>query len=229
LSASSIALELLMKDQIMPFVFRNLVSALLALLTTTALLNVTDDLLWNTLLSSFNFDPTAVSLIRFYLSDRLKCVSVGDELSSLVPVQKAVVQGSILDSILFSLFINDLMNLIMFSQCLMYADDVYISGERSDIARTVEKLNANVESIWNWSLLNGLYFNPEKSQSITISVQPFSTTNIPPVVLNGSVVPYCVNVNDLGLFLKKGFTWRDQVNATIQKNYVSGLVPISYL
>jgi hypothetical protein len=50
--------------------------------------------------------------------------------------------------------------------------------ERSDIARTIEKLNADVESIWNWSLLNGLCLNPEKSQAITISLQPFSTAKI---------------------------------------------------
>jgi Reverse transcriptase (RNA-dependent DNA polymerase) len=111
-------LELLMKDQIMPFVIRKSYLNRFqsgfrsAHSTTTALLNVTDDfrqacerrliivlllldfskafdsvihdLLCNKLLSSFNFDPTA-----------------GDELSS--PIQKGVLQGSILGSILFSL------------------------------------------------------------------------------------------------------------------------------
>jgi Reverse transcriptase (RNA-dependent DNA polymerase) len=111
-------LELLMKDQIMPFVIRNSYlnrfqsGFCSAHSTTTALLNVTDDcerrfvtvlllldfskafdsvihdLLCNKLLSSFNFDPTAVSLIRSYLSNRFQCVSVRDELSSLVPTQK---------------------------------------------------------------------------------------------------------------------------------------------
>jgi hypothetical protein len=48
-------------------------------------------------------------------------------------------------------------------------------------------------------LLNGLCLNPENSQAITISLHPFSTAKIPPVALNGSVVPYCEKVKDLGL------------------------------
>jgi hypothetical protein len=45
--------------------------------------SVIHDLLCKKLLSSFNFDPPAVSLIRSDLSDRFQCVSVRDELSSL--------------------------------------------------------------------------------------------------------------------------------------------------
>jgi hypothetical protein len=42
------------------------------------------------------------------------------------------------------------MNVLMFTKCHMYADNVqlYISDERSDIPRIVEKLNVDVKSIW---------------------------------------------------------------------------------
>jgi Reverse transcriptase (RNA-dependent DNA polymerase) len=257
LSSLSKALEILMKDQIMPFMIRygflnrfqsgfrpahsttsallkvtddfrkacerRLVTVLLLLDFSKAFDSVIHDLLCNKLSSAFKFDSSAVSLIKSYLSDRFQCVSIGEELSSFAPILKGVVQGSILGPILFSIFINDLMNVIMFSQCHMYADDaqLYISGERSDIARTIEKLNADVSSIWNWSQQNGLCLNPDKSQAVIISLQAFPTENIPPIILNGSVVPYYDKVKDLGLILNSGLTWRDQVNSIIQKIYAT--------
>jgi Reverse transcriptase (RNA-dependent DNA polymerase) len=104
LPSLSKALELLMKDQIMSFVIRNsylnrFQSGFRSVhSTTTALLNVTDDFRqacerrFVTVLLLLDFSKAFDSVI----SDRFQCVSVGDELSSLVPIQKGVVQGSIL-------------------------------------------------------------------------------------------------------------------------------------
>jgi hypothetical protein len=98
----------------------------------------------------------------------------------------------------------------------MYADDVqlYNSGERTDIARTIGKLNADLSSIWDWSLQNGLCLNPEKSKALIISLQPMSSINIPPIKLNGSVVPYCDKVKNLGLLINQKLTWKDQVSVS---------------
>jgi hypothetical protein len=117
---------------------------------TTALLNVTDSFRRNCergLVTSscttsliFRFESSAVSLIKPYPNGRFQCVCVGDELSGLAPVLKGVVKGLAP----YSLFINDLMNVIMLSHCHMYANNVqlYISGEWSDLTRTIEKLDA---------------------------------------------------------------------------------------
>jgi Reverse transcriptase (RNA-dependent DNA polymerase) len=89
----------------------------------------------------------------------------------LAPISRGVIQGSILGPVLFSLFINDLLEVIMFSQAHLYADDVqiYVSGDLSDATRLIEKLNADVSNIWHWSQLNSLCLNPQKSQAIIIN------------------------------------------------------------
>jgi Reverse transcriptase (RNA-dependent DNA polymerase) len=150
---------------------------------------------------------------------------------SLVLIPKGVVQGSILGLILFSLFINDLIDAIIFSQCHMYADDVQLC-ERSDLFRTIEKLNADPSSVWNWSVQNGLCLNPEKSQAIIVSKHPLQGLNIPPIMINGNVVPYCEKVKNLGLLINHEFFWKDQVNSIIQKKKIqlfagSGLALLS--
>jgi hypothetical protein len=68
---------------------------------------------------------------------------------------------------------------------------------------------------------NGLCLYPEKSQALIISLQPVPTTSIPPIVLNGCVVPYCDKVKNLGLIMNSEFTWKDQVKALIQKIYAT--------
>jgi hypothetical protein len=73
---------------------------------------------------NFRFHSTAVTLIKSNLSNRHQCVCVG------------VIQGLILGPVLFLLFINDLLEVIMFSQAHLYANDVQISvsGNLSDAA-----------------------------------------------------------------------------------------------
>jgi Reverse transcriptase (RNA-dependent DNA polymerase) len=146
---------------------RCLITVLLLLDFSKAFDSVIHDLLWKKLSTIFKFDSTTTSLIKSYLSGRSQCVSIGNELSSLAPISK---EGR---PILFSLFINDLIDAIIFSQCHMYVDDfqLYIGSERSDLSRTIERLNADI-SVWNWSVQNGLCLNSGKSQAIVVSKCP---------------------------------------------------------
>jgi Reverse transcriptase (RNA-dependent DNA polymerase) len=59
-----------------------------------------------------------------------QCVNANGQFSGFLPVTQSVSQGSILGPFLFSLFINDISNSILFSNDHIYADDVqlYLSG-----------------------------------------------------------------------------------------------------
>jgi hypothetical protein len=43
----------------------------------------------------------------FYLSDRYQCVPVGGTLFELIAVTRGVMLGSVIETLLFSIFIND--------------------------------------------------------------------------------------------------------------------------
>jgi hypothetical protein len=84
-----------------------------------------------------------VALIKTYLSGRYQSVCVVDEIYSFTPILRGVYKGSILVLVLFSLFISDLLEVIMFIQAQLYPDDVQIYVS-SDVVRAIEKLNTDV-------------------------------------------------------------------------------------
>jgi hypothetical protein len=67
----------------------------------------------------------------------------------------------------FILFINDITTVIRTCNNHLYADDVqiYTSYSPSDYKNCVEKL----EHIHQWSLSNGLFVNPGKSQAMVVN------------------------------------------------------------
>jgi Reverse transcriptase (RNA-dependent DNA polymerase) len=73
--------------------------------------------------------------------DRTQCVYVNGQFSGFLPVTQGP-QGSILGPLLFSLFINDISNSILFSNYHIYADDVqlYLSGSEENIESVVNQI-----------------------------------------------------------------------------------------
>ena len=58
-----------------------------------------------------------------YLTHRQHYVHLDNASSSLLPVKSGVLQGSILGSLLFLIYINDLPECINYASCRLFADD----------------------------------------------------------------------------------------------------------
>jgi ribonucleases P/MRP protein subunit RPP40 len=112
----------------------------------------------------------AVALVGSYLSDRFQCVFVGGIFSELIAVTRDVVQGSVLGTLLFSIFINDIVAQIDFCRFHMYADDVklYLSDDPCSLDEYIGRMNADLDRLYIWATENGMCLNPEKSQAIVI-------------------------------------------------------------
>ena len=97
-----------------------------------------------------------------YLNNRKQHVQINNKFSSESTVITGVPQDSIDGSLLFNLFVNDL---VLFIQCCMlsnYADDnnLFSMGKNKDQVKTF--LSSDFKIISNWFYENFMVLNPEK-------------------------------------------------------------------
>ena len=78
------------------------------LLDMSAAFDIVDHDLLLAKLELYGFDSDSIGWIQSYLSDRRQCVSISGSLSKLLPVPTGVPQGSILGPLFYTLFTNEL-------------------------------------------------------------------------------------------------------------------------
>ena len=78
------------------------------LLDMSAAFDVVDHTLLLKKLELYGFDSDSLEWIQSYLSDRRQCVSISGSLSKLLSVPTGVPQGSILGPMFYTLFTNEL-------------------------------------------------------------------------------------------------------------------------
>ena len=141
-------------------------------------------------------------------------------------------QGSILGPLLFSLFINDLPNVLKNCSFHMYADDVqiYASGKVSEHNLVLDVINKNIEYILDWSHRNGLALNAAKTQAVKVCKKSVSgvISNLPNVVVGNTTVPYSTSVKNLGLILDQHLDFQEHINS-ICKSVYGGLHSLNKL
>ena len=84
-------------------------------------------------LPAYGFSKQALSFSCSYLKNRRRRVRINNKFSSLKEVIAGVPQGSIDESLIFNLFINDIFLFICFSTLSNYADDNHLFTTGTDM------------------------------------------------------------------------------------------------
>lgn len=182
---------------------------------------VDHDKLLQKLKMKFKFSSRSCKIIKSYLSNRWQRVCAGETISELIPVTSGTPQGGILSALLFSLFINDLADVVDCNLHL-YADDsqTYCSSPNNDIVVCTTKMNEVLASIKLWAEQNSILINAKKSVALIVSAKPI---NNPPIIrLGDDVIEYRDVVRSLGLMLDNHLTWNAQIDK-IYRETISGL------
>ena len=69
---------------------------------------------------------TALRLIKKIVTNRVQFVNLNDVKSEYLPINCGVLQGSILGPLLFLLYINDISNISIIIDIILFADDTKI-------------------------------------------------------------------------------------------------------
>ena len=99
---------------------------------------------------------------------RRQRVQINNKFSSLKEVITGVPQGSIDETLLFNLFINDLFFFICFSTLNNYADDNNLFATGTDIQLINQMLLSNFRAVNNWFYKKFMILNPGKCHFMSI-------------------------------------------------------------
>ena len=112
-------------------------------------------------LVAYGFEDSATS---DYLSKRYQPVKIGSVFSSYLEILRGVPQVSILEPILFNIFINDLIFLIQETEVCNFADDTTIYSCSLNYKEAAHKLSNDTHIVLNWFKVNSMVANPGKFQ-----------------------------------------------------------------
>ena len=157
-----------------------------------------------------------------YLHGRQQRVTILGATSSKKPVCSGVPQGSILGTVLFLLYVNDLPDAVTNSSVACFADDTKIF-RRVDSVTDAMLLQEDLNNLESWSNSCGLVFNEEKCKSLSIT--RCNEPIVYPYKIKGKQLTSTPTEKDLGIWIASDLTWSKHVlNRCARANKLLGYV-----
>lgn len=166
-------------------------------------------------IEAFGVGGTLLSWFRSFLTGRTQVVRYRNYCSRLIIVSSGVPQGSHLGPLLFNIFVNDVKKCLCGS-FLMFADDLKLYSTIKD-SNSVDLLQVELNSLYEWSLSNFLPLNLDKCHIITFSRS--KTVCEQDYFINGRRLVRFHSIRDLGVILDERLSFKEHI-ATIKSRPV---------
>lgn len=160
-------------------------------------------------LAIVGFVPKLLNFFSCYLNNRRQYVRLNGYNSGDYFTRSGVSQGSTLGPLLFVIFINDLPDVVLTSECLLFADDLKLTLGIETEADAVT-LQRDIDAVSIWSQENHLPFNNLKCKIITF------TRKSQPIIVNYKLpdapLERVKEIRDLGLLLDCKLDFHTHIN-----------------
>jgi hypothetical protein len=164
-----------------------------------------------------------LALIQSYLRGRYQKVltdkfnAYDDVSSGWRNITNGVPQGSILDPLLFLIYINDLpMGTDSDTKVVLFADDTSIIITSPNQERLQTALNKNLSDINLWFKANFLSLNFNKTYYLQFRTKNYIDNTLDIIYLNKNIAD-CPYTKFLGLMVDDNLTWNNHIDQLISK------------
>ncbi len=169
-------------------------------------------------LDYYGISGDSLRLIKNYLTNRKQYVIYNTHKSSLTDIKTGVPQGSILGPLLFSIYINDLINVSAKLSYLMYADDttIYFNLEDFPINNIEYSVSCELSKVHTWLQHNKLSLNADKTKCMTFHTRQ---KKINPLIfsIDGQQIENVKHFKFLGIMFDDNLSWNTHVDMVSHK------------
>ena len=136
-------------------------------------------------------------------------VQIGNNKSRIYESASGIIAGSVLGPLLYLIFMDDVVDVVLHSTVLLFADDIKLLKIIFDWI-DVRKLQRDIDKVNEWSVMNRLLLNKSKCVIFTA----FRTTTFINATykLDDHVIERCSIVRDLGIPLDQKFTFAHHID-----------------
>lgn len=154
--------------------------------------------------------------MKSYLDNRKQKVRIGLEYSEYKNINTGVPQGTILGSLLFIIYVNDLL-ISMPENIVSYADDTAILSIGNDWKNVETTMNKYLEDVSIWLALNKLTLNVKKTVYITFGNYCDSVPKELNISINQEKIKRVENCKYLGIIFDFNLRWNEHIKYIINK------------
>ena len=158
-----------------------------------------------------------LNLLSNFLRNRKQRVVLNGQTSSWADVNAGVPQGSILDSLLFSIYINDLAD-VLSSNANLFADDTSLFSVVHNVNTTENELNNGLVKISRWAYRWKMSLNPDPSKQAQELIFSRKTKKEyhPPLAFNNDNVSETNSQKRLGVVLDNHLSFEDHLKMILK-------------
>ena len=169
-----------------------------------------------TKLNSFGVRGTPHDLLKSYLHNRKQVVRIKNATSTPKTINIGVPQGSILGPLLFLIYINDLPNVSNLLQTILFADDTTLTYSHKNYMELVPIINTELRKIKEWTLLNRLTMNVDKT-NLLVCTNKITPNDSYPVMIGTDTINPSHTTKFLGVTLDDRLNFSEHIKLVLSK------------
>ena len=165
-------------------------------------------------LYSYGIRGVVLKWFTCYLNNRIQRVKIGNFFSDYRSMSIGVPQGSVLGSLLFLAYINDLPNVSSILHSVLFADDTCFVLSGINSSNLIESFNRELEKVGRWLIGNRLSLNFTKTVAINFSKRKSVISNIK---IENHDICFVDCTKYLGVFIDRNLTFTRHIDHICNK------------
>lgn len=154
----------------------------------------------------------ALKLLESYLSNRKMVVNVNGTHSAEKNIGVGVPQGSVIGSLMYLVYVNDMAQLKLHGKLRLFADDSAVFYATRSVSLNINHMHEDIRILSEYFRINKLTLNAKKTNFVHFTspsnkINAVSTTNV-----DGTEYQRAETVKYLGLYLDSHLNWNSHVD-----------------